>query len=50
MWVSKDDGETWVDETGGLVTMGPGAANWYEGDFYLVTRGEGVTVKRGFDA
>jgi len=45
VWVSKDDGETWVDETGGLVTMGPGAANWYEGDFYINSMGEGIQVK-----
>ena len=45
VWVSKDDGETWVDETGGLVTMGPGAANWYEGDFYINSMGEGIMVK-----
>ena len=45
VWVSKDDGETWVDETGGLVTMGPGEANWYEGDFYINSMGEGIMVK-----
>jgi len=45
VWVSKDDGETWVDETGGLVTMGPGAANWYEGDFYINSMGEGIMYK-----
>jgi hypothetical protein len=45
VWVSKDDGETWVDETGGLVTMGPGAANWYENDFYINSMGEGIMVK-----
>ena len=45
VWVSKDDGETWIDETGGLVTMGPGAANWYDGDFYINSMGEGIMVK-----
>lgn len=45
VWVSKDDGETWVDETGGLVTMGPGEANWYEKDFYINSMGEGIMSK-----
>ena len=28
VWMSKDDGDSWTDETGDLVTMAPGAANW----------------------
>ena len=28
------------------VTISPGPGMWYEKDFYFVTRGEGVTVKR----
>ena len=27
----------------------PGPGVWFEKDFYLVTRGEGVTVKRNFE-
>ena len=50
VWRSTTDGEEWVDETADLVTISPGPGVWYEDDFYLVTRGEGVTVKRGFDA
>ena len=42
---NKDDGATWVDETGGLVTMGPGEANWYEGDFHTNFMGEGIMYK-----
>jgi len=49
VWKSCDDGDTWTDETGDLVTISPGPAEWYENDFYFVTRGEGVTVKRNFD-
>ena len=45
IWASKDDGESWSDETGGLVTMGPGEANWYEGDFYINSMGEGIMYK-----
>eukprot|EP00935_MAST-01C_sp_MAST-1C-sp1_P002423 g2423.t1 len=50
VWKSTDDGNTWTDETGDLVTISPGPGVWYEKDFYFVTRGEGVTVKRGFEA
>jgi hypothetical protein len=49
VWKSCDAGDTWTDETGDLVTISPGPGVWYEKDFYFVTRGEGVTVKRNFD-
>ena len=49
VWKSSDDGNSFTDETGDLVTISPGPGVWYENDFYLVTRGEGVTVKRGFE-
>ena len=49
MWKSTDGGESWSDETGDLVTISMGAGVWYERDFYLVTAGEGVMVKREFD-
>ena len=50
VWKSTDDGDNWTDETGDLVTISPGAGVWYENDFYFVTRGEGLTVKRNFEA
>jgi len=49
LWKSTDDGETWTDETGDLVTMSPSHGRWYDSDFYLVTYGEGVMVKRNFE-
>mmetsp|Transcript_4409 Transcript_4409/g.6695 ORF Transcript_4409/g.6695 Transcript_4409/m.6695 type:complete len:124 (-) Transcript_4409:264-635(-) len=49
VWKSTNDGDDWIDETGDLVTISPGPGVWYEQDFYLVTRGEGVTVKRNFE-
>ena len=49
VWKSRDDGASWSDETGDLVTVSPGPGVWYERDFYFVTRGEGLTVKRGFE-
>jgi len=45
VWMSKDDGASWTDETGGIVTMGPGPANWYEGDFYINSMGQGIMYK-----
>ena len=42
-------GNTWTDETGDLVTISPGSGVWYEKDFYFVTRGEGICVKRDFE-
>ena len=41
--------DSWTDETGDLVTISPGPGVWYENDFYFVTRGEGVMVKRAFE-
>ena len=50
VWKSSDDGDTWSDETGDVVTNSPGPGVWYDRDFYFVTRGEGVLVKRNFEA
>merc|ERR1712194_106386 len=50
VWKSVDDGDNWIDETGDLVTISPGHGVWYEKDFYLVTGGEGIVVKRNFEA
>ena len=49
VWKSSDDGETWTDETGDLATVSMGHGRWYESDFYVVTQGEGVIVKRKFE-
>ena len=31
MLKSTDDGDTWTDETGDIVSMGIGGGQWYEG-------------------
>jgi hypothetical protein len=49
VWRSTDDGDSWADETGDIVTMQINAGTWYGDDFYLTTSGEGILVKRGFD-
>jgi len=46
---STDDGEKWTDETGDLVTISPNNGVWYDTDFYLVSAGEGIAVKRDFE-
>jgi len=50
VWKSVDDGDKWVDETGDMVTISLGQGVWYEKDFYLVTGGEGILVKRNLEA
>ena len=49
VYKSTNDGEAWTDEGGDIVTISPGSGVWYEKDFYFVTAGEGVTVKRNFE-
>jgi len=50
VWKSVDDGKSWSDETGDVITISPGPGVWFEKDFYFVTRGEGIMVKRDFEA
>ena len=49
VYKSTDDGATWTDETGDIITVSPGQGVWYEKDFYFVTAGGGITVKRNFE-
>eukprot|EP00038_Savillea_parva_P004159 m.134648 g.134648 ORF g.134648 m.134648 type:complete len:922 (-) comp11396_c0_seq1:189-2954(-) len=49
VWKSVDDGETFTDETGDIVTNSPGGGVWFDTDFYLPSGGTGVMVKRDFD-
>ena len=45
VWVSTDDGTTWKDETGDLITMAVLSGQWFEGKFYLNTAGQGIVAK-----
>ena len=45
VWISRDDGDTWEDETGDLVTMNFGIGQWFEGTLYLDSSGEGLMRK-----
>ena len=46
---STDDGESWTDETGDIITVSMGKGCWYEKDYYVVTSGEGIIVRRNFE-
>jgi len=50
VWKSTDNGDSWTDETGDLVTISLGKAVWYEKDFYITSAGEGVIRKKNFEA
>jgi hypothetical protein len=50
VYKSVTDGDTWVEETGNLVTMAVNSGVWYQKDFYLTTSGSGILVKRDFDS
>jgi len=50
VWKSTNNGDDWSDETGDIVTISLGHAVWYEKDFYIISAGEGVMVKRNFEA
>ena len=50
VWRSTDDGDTFVDETGDVITNHPAGGYWYEGTFYLTTSGQGIMAKVFEDA
>lgn len=45
IWRSTDDGDTWVDETGDVVTNAVNGCAWFDDTFYLFTAGEGISSK-----
>lgn len=45
VWRSTDDGDTWTDETGDIVTNGASIGQWYEETLYLNSGGEGIMSK-----
>ncbi len=50
VWRSFDDGDSFTDETDGIVTMAVNQGVWHGEDFYLTTSGEGILAKRNFDS
>ena len=45
VWVSRDDGDTWVDETGDYTSMSGGIAQWYDNTLYICSLGQGISSK-----
>lgn len=45
VWVSKDDGDTWVDESGDYSALSGGIAQWYENTLYISSMGQGISAK-----
>lgn len=45
VWVSKDDGDTWVDESGDYTADNGGIAQWYENTLYVSSMGQGISSK-----
>ena len=45
VWVSSDDGDTWVDESGDYTALSGGIAQWYENTLYISSMGQGIVAK-----
>ena len=45
VWVSRDDGDTWVDESADYTAMSGGLAQWFEGTLYISSMGQGIAAK-----
>ncbi len=45
VWVSTDDGDTWVDESADYTAMSGGIAQWYDNTLYISSMGQGIVSK-----
>ena len=45
IWVSTDDGDTWVDESGDYTALSGGIAQWYDNKLFLSSMGQGIVAK-----
>jgi len=45
VWISRDDGETWIDETGDYTSMSGGIAQWWDNKLYISSLGQGISAK-----
>ena len=45
VWVSSDDGDSWVDESGDYTAMSGGIAQWYANTLYISSMGQGIAAK-----
>jgi len=45
VWISRDDGDSWVDESGDYTSMSGGIAQWYDNTLYISSLGQGISAK-----
>ena len=45
IWISNDDGDTWVDESGDYTALTGGISQWYENTLYIHSLGQGISAK-----
>jgi hypothetical protein len=45
IWISKDNGYTWRDETGDYTAMTGGIAQWYKNTLFVSSLGQGIVSK-----
>ena len=45
VWVSKDDGDSWVDESGDYTADNGGIAQWDDNTLYVSSMGQGIVAK-----
>eukprot|EP01047_Picozoa_sp_COSAG01_P011491 COSAG01_NODE_503_length_16167_cov_10.407230_26_plen_454_part_00 len=45
VWVSTDDGDTWIDESADYSALTGGIAQWYDNTLYVCSLGQGIVAK-----
>jgi hypothetical protein len=45
VWISRDNGDSWTDETGDYTSMSGGLAQWYDNTLYISSLGQGISSK-----
>ena len=45
VWVSRDDGDSWIDESGDYSALTGGIAQWYDNTLYISSLGQGISAK-----
>jgi hypothetical protein len=45
VWVSTNDGDTWVDESADYSALTGGISQWYDNTLYVASLGQGIVAK-----
>jgi len=45
VWVSTDDGDSWVDESADYTALSGGIDQWYDNTLYISSLGQGISAK-----